>query len=174
MARNDPTEHRHEERIIDEARPSQRNIAFPAIINLTNRCGIVLALSMLLAGCHIFSLEASFDLAPSSRLPTWFTIPPGLSRSDVAVTMDYYSSPYKATFTLRNARTGWRITKVDGTPKGFEPLTLDHAHRPPYQYPLYEIITVGRQTEVIEHRKMEPLFYVTDDPGVLSKLGVSK
>jgi len=41
-------------------------------------------------------------------------------------------------------------------------------------YPSYEIITVGRTTEVIEHRKMEPIFYVTDDPSVLSKLGVSK
>jgi len=47
-------------------------------------------------------------------------------------------------------------------------------HGPPHnRYPSYEIITVGKATEVIEHRKMGPVFYVTDEPAVLSKLSVS-
>ena len=37
--------------------------------------------------------EANFDLAPDSRLPKWFKLPPGLSRADVTVTMDYYIPP---------------------------------------------------------------------------------
>ena len=36
----------------------------------------------------------------------------------------------------------------------------------PAGYPVYEIIAVGGKTEIIEHRKMEPVFYVTDDPAV--------
>jgi hypothetical protein len=75
---------------------------------------------------------------------------------------------------LRNARTGKKIAKAEGTLKGLEPLNLENVHGPPYNHPQYEIITVGRTTEVIEHRKMEPIFYVTDDPSVLSKLGLSK
>ena len=124
---------------------------------------------------HALSVESSFDLAPDSRLPKWLTISPRMSRSDVAVTMDYYSGPSgrTATFTLRNARTGKTITTVNGTLKGSGPIYLDHTG-PPDTYPSYEIITVRKTTEVIEHRKMEPIFYVTDDPSALSKLGLPK
>jgi len=89
--------------------------------------------------------------------------------------MDYYTGPNgrTATFTLRNARTGSKIVKVDGTLKGSQPLYLEDAKGRDI-YPSYEIITVGRMTEVIEHRRMEPVFYVTDDPTVLSKFGVAK
>ena len=94
----------------------------------------------------------------------------------MALTMDYYIGPNgrTATFFLRNARTGKKIAKAEGTLKGLEPLNLENVHGPPYNHPQYEIITVGRTTEVIEHRKTEPIFYVTDDPSVLSKLGLSK
>jgi hypothetical protein len=36
----------------------------------------------------------------------------------------------------------------------------------PPDYPAYEAITINGITEIIEHRKMEPIFYVTDDPTV--------
>jgi hypothetical protein len=148
-----------------------------------NKGDIALALTLCVALVggralwHALSLESSFDLAPNSRLPSWFIVPPRMSRSDVTVRMDYYIGPNgrTATFTFINARNGKKLARVDGTQKGSEPLNLDGAQGPPYDlYPSYEIITVGRTTEVIEHRKMEPVFYVTDDPQVLSKLGVSK
>jgi len=150
---------------VDGLRMSQIHklvIAAAAIICLTS------------LGCGFFP-ESSFDLAPDSRLPMWFTIPGQLSRSDVKVIMDYYtgSNGRTATFTLRNARTNSKIAKIDGTLKGLEPLYLENVKGGAI-YPSYEIITVGRTTEVIEHRKMEPVFYVTDDPTVLSKLGVAK
>jgi hypothetical protein len=135
---------------------------------------IVAIICLTALGCGFFP-ESSFDLAPESRLPSWFTIPARLSRSDVKVTMDYYigSEGGTATFTLRNVRTGSKIAKVEGTLKGSQPLYLENTKGRDI-YPSYEIITVGRTTEVIEHRKMEPVFYVTDDTTVLSKLGVSK
>jgi hypothetical protein len=43
-------------------------------------------------GCRYFP-ESSFDLAPDSRLPKWFAIPNGLSRSDITVQMNYYIEP---------------------------------------------------------------------------------
>ena len=36
--------------------------------------------------------------------------------------------------------------------------------------PAYEIITVNGITEIIEYRKMEPVFYITDDPAVWKEL----
>ena len=121
----------------------------------------------LLTSCGLFP-ESSFSLANESRLPKWFTLLPNQTRANVTVTMDYYidSSGRTATFTLRDS-SGSVISKVTGKQKGLEPL-----HRStrlpgyPEGYPSYEIITVGGITEIIEHRKMEPIFYVTDDPEV--------
>jgi hypothetical protein len=36
----------------------------------------------------------------------------------------------------------------------------------PITYPSYTAVTVGNVTEIMEHKKMEPIFSVTDDPAV--------
>ena len=129
--------------------------------------GVVVLACQLLTGCGLFP-ESSFSLANESRLPKWFTLSPNQTRANVTVTMDYYidSSGRTATFTLRDS-SGSVISKVTGKQKGLEPLQR-RARLPGYPegYPSYEIITVGGITEIIEHRKMEPIFYVTDDPEV--------
>ena len=102
-------------------------------------------------------------------------------------------------FTLQDAK-GHIRTKVYGKEKGKGPLHLKHspqenaacdahvnANQPaqaeqncrdndiiPGYYPAYEIITVNGITDVIEHRKMEPIFYITDDLAVWKELGVGK
>jgi hypothetical protein len=129
--------------------------------------GIVALACLVLTGCGLFP-ESSFSLANESRLPKWFTIPPNQTRANVTVAMDYYidSSGRTATFILRDSN-GSVISKVTGKQKGLEPLqrrTKLPGH--PDGYPSYEIITVGEITEIIEHRQMEPIFYVTDDPDV--------
>ena len=122
-----------------------------------------------LTGCQYFP-ESTFELASESRLPKWFTPPPGLTRADVSVTMSYYIKPWgrSATFILRE---GKRQTKVDGKEKGLEPLRLKNPPQGfPSGYPSYEVITVNGITDIIEHRRMEPIFYVTDDPAVWNEL----
>jgi hypothetical protein len=37
---------------------------------------------------------------------------------------------------------------------------------------MYEVLTANGITEVIEHRQMEPIFYITDDADVKERLGV--
>ena len=126
-------------------------------------------------GCEWFP-ESTFELASESRLPKWITLPPGLTRTDVSITMSYYSKPWggSATFILRDTK-GQIRTKVSGKEKGSEPLQLKHPPPGfPPGYPAYEVITVNGITEIIEHRKMEPIFYITDDPAVWKELGVGQ
>lgn len=126
---------------------------------------------LLLLGCQ--QPESTFEIAKQSRLPKWFTIPDGLTRSDVTVTMTYYikSSGRTAKFTLLD-RERHTIAEMNGSVKGLEPVQLKNAAASSSGYPSYEIITVNGITEVIEHRRMEPVFYITDDASVLNELGV--
>ena len=114
-------------------------------------------------------------LSPESRLPKWFASA-GIARASSELTMDYYVSltgPPAATFTLRDFK-GRHIASVIGQPRANEPETLEpHGTTGPIPYPMYEVITADGITEVIEHRRHRPFFYITDDPEVRRKLGVS-
>lgn len=46
--------------------------------------------------------------------------------------------------------------------------------RYPSGYPIYEISTVNGVIETIEHRQLEPIFYIVDNPAVLAELGVKQ
>ena len=120
--------------------------------------------------------ESTFELASESRLPKWITPPPGLTRIDVSITMSYYNLPWgnDATFILQDAkRKIWK--KVNGKTRGLGPNQLKHPPPGfPPGYPACEVITVNGITEIIEHRKMEPIFYITDDPAVWKELGVGQ
>jgi hypothetical protein len=126
-------------------------------------------------GCEWFP-ESTFELASESRLPKWITLPPGLTRADVSITMSYYIKPWgsSAIFVLKDTK-GQIRAKVNGKVKGSEPFQLKHPPNGfPPGYPAYEIITVNGITEIIEHRKMEPIFYITDDPAIWKELGVGQ
>ena len=133
-----------------------------------------LTVSALFVSCYAINgcAESSFQLARESRLPKFITAPPALTRADVSVTLDYYSFPQggRAKFTLKD-RKGTKLATVSGKTKGRYPLRLKN---PPQGfdpgYPAYEVITVNGTTDIIEHRRMEPIFYVTDDPAVWKEL----
>jgi hypothetical protein len=126
-------------------------------------------------GCEWFP-EATFGLASESRLPKWIALPPRLTRADVSITMSYYVMPWgsSATFTLRDKKAQV-LTKVNGKVKGSEPFQLKHPPPGfPPGFPAYEVVTVNGMTEIIEHKKQEPIFYITDDPAVWKELGVGQ
>lgn len=147
------------------------------------RCGdkcvhflVTLTFLSLSIGCW-WPPESTFELASESRLPKWITLPQGLTRDDVSLSMSYYVKPWgsSATFTLRDRKGKILTTKIDGKVRGLGPNQLKHsAPGSPPGYPSYEVITVRGITEVIEHRRMEPTFYVTDDPAVRKELGVQQ
>ena len=143
----------------------------PATVKQSIIIVILAATCLSLFGCEFFP-ESTFELARESRLPKWFTPPPGLSRSDVTVTMNYYVKPSGRTsiFILRNAKKQ-KLAEVNGTLTGLEPLKLKNLRSgSPPGYPSYEIVTVNGVTEIIEHRQTEPIFYITDDPAVWVEL----
>jgi hypothetical protein len=131
-------------------------------------CAFVLVATILTRGC----VESSFVLAPDSPLPRWFTLPDNLRRADVECELHYYVSLFgrSAKFVLRTT-DGKTLARGRGVQFGVEPLVL--GPRPPtgpLPYPSYEVITVNNFTEVIEHKRMEPIFHVNRDPAVRTQL----
>ena len=124
---------------------------------------IVVALcifSCAMTGC----VESTFTLASESRLPRFVTLPPGLTRTDVSVTLNLYA-PLKgpdAKFVLAD-RKGKKLAEVKGR--------TTRLTSPTY----YRIVTQNGATEIIklrpyrQHENMEQngrvvaLFYVIDD-----------
>jgi len=103
-------------------------------------------------GCEWF-LESSFELASASRLQKWITLPTGLTRADVSITMSYYYVlPWGrgATFILQDTK-GQIRTKVSGKERGGGPSQLKHPPPGfPPGYPAYEVITVSGITDIID------------------------
>jgi len=82
--------------------------------------------------------------------------------------MSYYDYPWggRAAFILRDAKAQ-AIEKVWGVVKckeSFQLKSLQQGYPP--GYPSFEAISVNNVTEIIEHKKMEPLFSITDNPAV--------
>ena len=115
-------------------------------------------LSCVMSGC----LESSFQLASESRLPIWEALPQGLTRADVSVTLNYYTTllpgANDAKFILKNGK-GEKLSEVMGKLKCQYPYSSA-------SYPGYDAVVVNGKTEVLEFRKMEPIFYVNDDPAI--------
>jgi hypothetical protein len=117
------------------------------------------------SGCRYFP-ESTFELANESRLPNWVVLPSGVTRSNVSITMSYYSKVWgnDVAFTVHGGGTP---TDVSGKEKCKGPFHLKKAAgEAASDYPMYQLVTVNGMSEVIEHRKMEPVFYISDDPEV--------
>lgn len=130
--------------------------------------GALLAVSTIwMAGCDYFP-ESTFQLAKESRLPKWFTLQPGNKRSEVSLTMSYFITPWgpRAKFLLLDSSTSKTISQLTAK------LKCEQFHMSPSQqesisgYPVDQAVNVDGIIEIIEHRKMEPIFYLTDDQAV--------
>ena len=110
-------------------------------------------------------------------MPRWFTLPSGVQRDSVNVTLVYYTAPLSgppvATVTLRGSG-GQTLSEVVATLRGDPQSLQPDSGSGRIPYPMYEVLTADGVTEVIEHRRMEPIFYITDDPEVRRRLGVDR
>jgi len=122
----------------------------------------ILLIAWFVSGC----VESEFHLAKESRLPVWFEIPDGMQREELDVVLTYYTSG-PADLVLRDIRKG----------KSLKRIKAKNIHHPEYwvwaqkdwpkrSHPAYVVLSVGDISEIIEHRKMEPIFYVSDESSV--------
>jgi hypothetical protein len=105
-------------------------------------------------------------LASESRLPRWEALPPGLTRADVSVTLNYYTTPLPgandAKFILENGK-GETLAELKGKAKCRYPNSGS-------SYPRYDAVVVNGTTEILEFKRMEPIFYVNDDPAIRKRI----
>lgn len=138
------------------------------MISICIRLVLTITAGFALAGC----IESSFVMAPGARLPRWFDVPDGATRNELKVTMDYHTNG-NAVFKLFIRGERFPIKQATGVTYSSRPLRLNKTPAGfPKNYPLYEIITVNGITDIVEHRKMEPIFYTVDDPATWNELGV--
>ena len=114
-------------------------------------------------------IEASFTLSPESPVPVWFTLPAGMTRQDVTITMDSWLGPVSRTktFTLLD-KTGKRLDRVIADAAGREPIKLSISEYP--SYPSFEFVTVRGVSEVLEYRQLGPVVLVNRDPKVRAQV----
>jgi hypothetical protein len=119
-------------------------------------------LSCLVSGC----LESSFQLSGESRLPKWEALPPRLTRADVSVTLNYYTplpGANDAKFILKNGK-GEKLAEAKGK------LKCQYPYDSGESYPAYNAVAVNGTTEILEFRRMEPIFYINDDPAIRKEI----
>jgi hypothetical protein len=129
---------------------------------------VMLVCAACLSGACSDSIEATFKLAPASKLPAWFAVPLGMARDELSVTLDVYTQAH-ATARLMD-RKGHVLAKFSGP--ATEPMTNSGSAWGVAQvtYPSYDVITMNGIAQVIEHRRQEPIFYVTDDATIANRL----
>jgi len=114
--------------------------------------------SFAISGC----VDSINYLASDSRLPNWFTLPPGLTRADVMVVREameprgadikvvLYQRQYRKLAAVRGKTIrlgGFLLNVVNGVPE-----------------------ITGYKTQIDGHGDLLPYFYVVDDPALKRKL----
>jgi hypothetical protein len=133
-----------------------------------------------LAAAGVHWIESTFNLASESRLPHGIAIPPGLTRDDVSVTLEYIGRS-RAEFTLRD-KNGKKLATVNGETKG-DPI---HLNKTDPISPAYQLVVIKGVTEIMECRayrdnanmaqngRIVARFNVVDDPALLYELLTAK
>ena len=143
---------------------------------MQRRTRSLFTVSVVSALCLGACASSEFRLAGDSALPKWFELPPGKTRADITVTMTNYGplfgSKRTATLTLTD-RDGRVFSKLVADKVGNQPRSLvPDPGTGPIPYPMYEVLVANGQSEVVVHRRPEPLFRIESDPEVRRRLGV--
>lgn len=108
--------------------------------------------------------ESQFKLAQESRFPNWFKMPAGYKRNDLTVEIYYFVPPpfFKSSFkaNLLGPAPGYKILE---TKIGTHYLHPNSVKRGVSANPGYVVASIENIEEIIEHKKMEPIFYISDN-----------
>jgi len=126
----------------------------------------LLIVAICLSCCAINGCVVSiFPLATDSRLPKWLTLPPGLTRADVKVVLEFMESRSVDIKVVLTDRKYKKLAEVTGKTIG------------PILSRTFFIEVVNGIPEIIElkyqsdgHGGKDAVFYVVDDPAFKKKL----
>ena len=113
-------------------------------------------------------VEAKFVLAPDSRLPAWLSIPNKLQRSDVVVVLKYLTPSRDSDDAVVEIqdRDGRSLVSAHGQFCWHSSMQNKKNKFGGFDsdvYPRYTYVKINGITEVVEHRRMEPVFRISDD-----------
>ena len=129
----------------------------------TFRCFLAVQLAALMAtGC----VESEFQLASESRLPLWFKTSEETRRSELKVVLTYYTDK-SARMSVYDQRSGKLLRSIDAE-SAWHKAYWEWAQKdwPKRSHPGYTVLSHRGQTEIIEHRSLEPIFYVSSEAEV--------
>ena len=127
-----------------------------------------------IGGC----VEAILSLSDKSRFPRWITLPECKNRNDFFVKMEWHSTltDGKIIFKLYEKGSLFAFREYDvttDTKNNIRSLQLPSQYGDTSKiFPKYIMITINGIKDIVEQRKMEPIFYMTDDPSVWKEFGV--
>jgi len=140
---------------------------------------IIILFSVLLIGAcspiHGF-LESEFTLSPDSKLPTWFSdLPKNNKRENITIYLKYYTPIFNVNDTVIIVKDGWQTLYEETGMREHHPKYWAWAQKdwPQRSHPSYVNITINGKTEIIEHKKMEPFFYISNEEAIKQTLGES-
>lgn len=113
-----------------------------------------------LSGC----IESIFHLSSESRLPRWATVP-GYSRADLNVEIIFYT--YDTAEILVYGPHHQLLKQCIGSVR-WHPVMKQNRNI----HSSYEIVTVAKQSEIFEQKKLDNVLYVSDDPELVKGIGV--
>ena len=110
--------------------------------------------------------ESTFYLSEDSKLPGWFDVPPGYNRRQLTVKNYYFLPPAFLSFI---GKENIKSSLIGPPPKSII-LETKFGIKDYYPdsgvidttYPIFYEIHIDGRKDVIEHKKMEPIFYVVD------------
>ena len=130
----------------------------------TKRCLLIVAIC--LSCCAINGCVVSiFPLATDSRLPKWLTLPPGLTRADVKVVLEFMESRKVDIKVVLTDRKYKKLAEVTG--KTIGPI-LSRGFFIEVVNGIPEII--GFKAQSNGHGGKDSVFYVVDEPAFKKKL----
>lgn len=139
------------------------------------RMTAILLLALMTVACSPTRgfLESEFTLAKESSLPSWVEpLPEWCDRNDVKIRIQYWSPPWDVDDTTLIASCGpknllSKTGKSDRPKQWYLWAKEDWLKR---YYPYFNLITIDGNTEVILHKKMEAIFYISDRQAIIDSM----
>ena len=136
----------------------------------SRRLKLLLLSSVVAGACHpaLGCSESDFDLASSSRLPKALAPPDGSRHGGVSARLSYHLGLW-----LGEGRGVTRLWLVGNAGIAVKEVICEGWEHPrsartagPTLYPSFSIVYCNGVVDVVEHRRMEPIFYMSDDEGL--------